>query len=86
MFCCFQSFTCGPYVYYKNDTVTIIQGDDDKPRHVLITLLIYQVFIRGGPSIGPVVHYYRAGLCSRPFIPVDFWPETIGGFCPRFNG
>src|SRR6185503_21136472 len=32
------------------------------------------------------VHYYRTGLCSRPFVPVAFGPGTIGGFCPGSKG
>jgi len=31
-------------------------------------------------------HYYRIGLCSRSFVPADFGPGTIGGFCPESNG
>ena len=31
-------------------------------------------------------HYYRTGLCFRPFVPAAFGPGTIGGFCPGSNG
>jgi len=31
-------------------------------------------------------HYYKTGLCSRPFVPAAFGPGTIGGFCPGSNG
>ena len=31
-------------------------------------------------------HYYKTGICSRPFVPTAFGPGTIGGFCPRSNG
>ena len=31
-------------------------------------------------------HYYRTGLCSRPFVPAVFGPGTIGDFCPGSNG
>ena len=33
-----------------------------------------------------VSHYYRIGLCSRPFVPAAFGSGTIGGFCPESNG
>ena len=32
------------------------------------------------------VHYYRIGLCSRPFVPTAFGPGTKDGFCPGSNG
>ena len=31
-------------------------------------------------------HYYRIGLCFRPFVPAAFGPGTIGGFCLGSNG
>jgi len=31
-------------------------------------------------------HYYRTGICSRPFVPAAFGPGTIGAFCPGSNG
>ena len=31
-------------------------------------------------------HYYRIGLCSKPFVPAAFEPGTKGGFCPGSNG
>ena len=31
-------------------------------------------------------HYYKTGLCSRPFVPTAFVPGIIGGFCPESNG
>ena len=31
------------------------------------------------------LHYYKTGLCSRPFVPAVFGPGTIGGFCPGSN-
>ena len=31
-------------------------------------------------------HYYKTGLCSRPFVPAAFGPGTIGVFCPGSNG
>ena len=33
-----------------------------------------------------VIHYYRIGLCSKPFVPAAFGTGTIGGFCPGSNG
>ena len=39
-----------------------------------------------GEREGESKHYYRTGLCSKPFVPAVFGPGTIGGFCPRSNG
>ena len=36
--------------------------------------------------VGTLDHYYRIGLCSRPFIPIIFGPGTKNGFCPGSNG
>ena len=33
-----------------------------------------------------VIHYYKIGLSSMPFVPVTFGPGTKGGFCPGSNG
>jgi len=32
------------------------------------------------------IHYYKTGICSKPFVPAAFGPGTIGGFCPGSNG
>ena len=41
---------------------------------------------RRNQEIFHYLHYYKTGLCSRPFVPAAFGPGTIGDFCPGSNG
>ena len=61
------------------------------PEMLQITNTLWQA-LRGGKKNHTQVlkstkpHYYKTGLCSRPFVPAAFGPGTIGGFSPGSNG